>query len=661
MNRHSPLLAASLVLASVSIPTRAVESLSIAKDGAPAALLVLPSKPTRAAREGAQILRDHLEQICGAAFQVVDESDLDDVTVEDGRLQWSDPRSERNWILVGEGRLAGLLGATSEGLGPGGTLIRSYPNALVLLGPDAKTPSDSNGTRYAVTTFLEDVLGCRFLWPGEVGKVVPRRKTIAVAAIDRSFTPEIRQRRIRMASGYGRRRDTGVRALGFVEADDRRFREQASATESRDAGWSGWHRLGGTLRLASGHSFGDMWEKHKDAHPEWFALQPDGTRDQSRSPDRSRLCVSNKELIEEIARDRIERLNRSETGSVSIGPNDGGQTDFCCCVDCKKLDPPESRRLENGRLALTDRFIYFWNEIAERVVEVHPEATLTADAYSLYAAPPVSRKLHPNIAIRYVGFKYNNDDRRRRDRGDWDAWSKAAAKIYFRPNLLLSGRRQGTPVLYVHKMAEDFKYLANRSLIGTDFDSCCHHWSTQGLNYYVCAKLHWDPGLDVDALIEDYCRAGFGSGAESVRKYFLAIEKVTDKLAAEKLNYTDPYTPEIINRLRGFLEAAATATRNEVEAHRRVAFLRTGLEYSEAYFAAFRIIREHEASGGGRLSQEMRQRIGKALDRNWLVSREVFEHEPLAVNVPIVAWGSWKYFGRFGWSEPSAEPRSRAR
>ena len=654
MSRFSMLLAVSAFSSLYASTVATAQPLVLSKDGQPNAVIVLSARPSVAAREGAKILSDHLAQICGGVFRVVSDADLSDATVKDGRV-FTKSFAE-SFILVGESSLTQSLGVSSKELGPGGTLVRVYPNSLVLLGPDARTPSDPNGTRYAVTLFLEESLGCRFLWPGELGKVVPKRRTIEIGAIDRTLSPRIRQRRIRMASGYGTRKDKGVKRLGYAEADFHRFRGRASATTS-DGSWADWHRLGGTLRLASGHSFGDMWEKHKDDHPEWFALQPDGTRDQSRSPDRSRLCVSNVELINEIAKDRIERLNRSETGSVSIGPNDGGQTAFCRCPECEKLDPPESRKLQNGGSALTDRYVYFWNEIAKRVAKVHPDATLTADAYSVYSAPPVRRTLHPNIAIRFVGIKYNNDDKRRQDRDDWDAWSRAVKRIYFRPNLLLSGRRQGTPFLYAHKMAEDFKYMAQRGLIGTDFDSCCHHWATQGLNYYVCAKLHWDPDLDVDVLINDYCRSGFGSGAETVKQYLRHVESITDKIAADKLDYTEPYTPEAIGRLQSYLDAAAAATRDEPDAHQRVAFLRSGLDYTRAYVAVFRVIREHRAAGGGRLSEETKQRIRDHLDNNWLVSRDVFANHHFAVNVATVAWGSWSYFARFGWSDPSPEVR----
>ncbi len=374
----------------------------------------------------------------------------------------------------------------------------------MLLGPGKRTPTDPYGTRYAVMTFLEDSLGCRFLWPGELGKVIPRQKTIEVDPIDVGHTPTIRQRQIRMASGLGERKLQGLKRLGFSGDDYRRISASASETESRDGGWARWHRLGGSLRLASGHSFGDMWEKHKDKHPEWFALQRDGTRDQSDNPDRSRLCVSNMELIEEIARDRIDRMNKRGFKSVSIAPNDGGsaRSMFCLCDKCKALDAPDGRKLPNGSPALTDRFVFFWNEITKRVVKVHP------------------------------------DDKR------------------------------------------------------------------EGL--------------------------------------------------------TTPYTEEVVEELRGYLDAAAAATKDEADSSKRVAFLRSGLEYTDAYCAAFRIIAEHQASGAERLPKETKVRIRKAFDNNWLVSREMFEKHHLAVNVGTVAWGSWNYFGRFGWNKPSPEARAEA-
>lgn len=154
-------------------------------------------------------------------------------------------------------------------------------------------------------------------------------------------------------------------------------------------------------------------------------MAPNGSRDQSGSPERSRLCVSNQELIEQIARDRTALINASGQKSISIGPNDGGSTTFCVCEECEELDAPEGRKIRLidfspgairrpfDHVSLTDRCVHFFNAIAERATKAHPDIWLTSDAYSVYAAPPVKVKLHPNITIRYVGVSYTDEKKRR--------------------------------------------------------------------------------------------------------------------------------------------------------------------------------------------------------------------------------------------------------
>ena len=157
------LTAALLCCANAAQPT-----ITIVSQGKPKAVIVLPSRPSRAAVQGAEILADHLEQISGARLKVLNESVLVDAEIVDGRINVPSRQATTDtFILVGESELAKNLGQNSKGLGPGGILIRTVGNALVLLGPDDKTPADPYGTRYAVTTFLEDQLGCR--WAHQAG------------------------------------------------------------------------------------------------------------------------------------------------------------------------------------------------------------------------------------------------------------------------------------------------------------------------------------------------------------------------------------------------------------------------------------------------------------------------------------------------------------
>lgn len=653
MKYYQKTVTSILFVIGFSTQLKSAESLRIVDDGETKAVIVISQNASGAAKFGATILKEHIFQISGAELNIVPEKALK-------------PDNSKIRLLVGKSELTQKLGIKADELAPGEILIRTFPNAVVLLGADDVTTNDAKGSQFAVTTFLEDTLGVRYLWPGELGKVVPKRRTIDVSEISYRFAPILKQRKIRMAgTAYGDRMEKGGDQLSIEKSLFVKTHLASKKTDSADGGWGTWHHMGGSLRLAAGHSFGDIWERFGKEHPEWFAMAPNGSRDQSNSPHRARLCVSNPKLIAQIARDRIARINETGQKSVSIGPNDGGTTSFCMCEECKKLDPPEGRKItlidfspganreKFEYVSMTDRYVHFFNAIAEQVTKVHPDVWLAADAYSVYAAPPVKAKLHPNIAIRYVGISYTDEEKRKQGIADWNAWSKAAKKIYFRSNMLLAGRRQGTPVIYVHKLSKDFSQIAKNNMIGTDLDSCLNHWATQGLNFYVMAKLLWNPDTDVDVLIDDYCTAGFGKGADAVKRYYLRLEELTNEMAEQGKKPTEPFTPEVVAELRGMLDEAKAATQGDVDTSKRVAFLRVGLEYTDAYCEIFRINREWEATGSKRYSKEFLERIGKACDRNREVSRDVFENNHLAINTTYVAWGSWAYFGRFGWNSSS--------
>src|ERR1041385_8620758 len=95
-------------------------------------------------------------------------------------------------------------------------------------------------------------------------------------------------------------------------------------------------------------------------------------------------------------------------------------------------------------------------------------------------------------------------------------------------------------------------------MMGTDFDSCCHHWATQGLNYYVVARLHWNPEQDVDAIVDDYCRSGFGPAAKAVRRYFDRLEALMSEAALQKRKASAAFSAAALAELRKELQEART-------------------------------------------------------------------------------------------------------
>ena len=569
------------------------------------------------------------------------------------------PSQEQVWVLVGEGKLAEKLGLTSKGLGAGGIFQSRRENVLAgIFGTDAPTSSDPNGTRYAVTTFLEDKLGVRYLWPGDLGKVVPRRETITIADFEYRFTPKLAQRRIR-SMGYHDCIQVGLDNLGFTKADYERALTDAQRTQGEASDWFGWHRLGGTLNMNGGHAFSHLWAKYGKDHPEWFALQPDGSRDQSKNPDRARLCVSHPDLIAAIAKEKIEELNKNPNLiGVSIAPNDGGRPAFCTCPKCEALDAAKGRKVllwdfskgtrrDFEHVSLTDRLVSFWNAIAEKVVKVHPDKFLVVDAYSVYAAPPVERKLHPNLVVRFAPLDYHAEDYRQESLREWDNWSKAAKRIYFRPNLMLAGRRDGMPLLYVHKFGKDFSYLADHGMMGTDFDSCCHNWATQGLNYYVVARLHWNPEQDVDAIVDDYCQAGFGPAAKSVRRYFDKLEALMDEAATKKEKPVTVFQPKALDKSRKELEQARRDADSDPVIVKRIAFLELGLRWTEIEVRAHAFLADPAKAD--------KEAVKKTLDERFALMRQLFRDSPLALNVAYISWGEDALWSRLGWERPATK------
>ncbi|MFA7517127.1 MAG: DUF4838 domain-containing protein, partial [Candidatus Ratteibacteria bacterium] len=201
---------------------------------------------------------------------------------------------------------------------------------------------------HAVVEFLSS-LGIRYLWPGKTGQVVPRNKTISVAQLDYTFSPIIGQRHIRASSWINERSKHGLPGLQITEDEWRESRNNTFLPRIDADNWIAWQRLGGDLGIAGTHAGAGLinsWEEHGKKHPEWFALQADGTRDQSNAGERWRLCKSNPELIEYIATSIIERVkNNPSLAFISLSPNDGGYSSFCMCENCKKLDPPEEQKL----------------------------------------------------------------------------------------------------------------------------------------------------------------------------------------------------------------------------------------------------------------------------------------------------------------------------
>ncbi|MCA1808482.1 MAG: DUF4838 domain-containing protein, partial [Kiritimatiellia bacterium] len=166
------------------------------------------------------------------------------------------------------------------------------------------------GTHNAVYTFLQDYLGVRWLWPGELGEDILKQDTIAFKPFQYRYHPQVRARSglfpwMQLHGGLrGPEDEVMVQggALGHYWARAQRLQLCEFPSFGGGGGWGRWR------------------ERFYETHPEYFALQPDGTRAGGDTPfpnvHNVKMCMSNPDLWQQWLADVEEKLQQNPTERV---------------------------------------------------------------------------------------------------------------------------------------------------------------------------------------------------------------------------------------------------------------------------------------------------------------------------------------------------------
>ncbi len=140
----------------------------------------------------------------------------------------------------------------------------------------------------------------------------------------------------------------------------------------------------------------------------------------------------------------------------------------------------------------------------------------------------------------------------------------------------------------VHNMRHDIAGYRKMVALG-----CCRHtgpWKRAPLNYYIAAKLAWNAELDVDWLIDDFCKKFFEDAAVPMKAYLAAIEQAmvnSDQCISYGLRdgRAKRLAPKVFDqptrdRLRGLLDEAQKTAKTEI-VRKRIAVVRTGFDECE--------------------------------------------------------------------------------
>lgn len=406
-------------------------------------------------------------------------------------------------ISLGDTAAARAAGLTQDKLPfEGFAVVRSGDNILIA-GHDVPEGKErwqwmtSDGTLYGANTFLEQVVGVRWLMPGDVGEDIPRHDKLVVDALD-----------IRQAPVFT------DRALGWLQ--DRT--PAVIAWKERQKMYR-WQRLG----------FGHSWDDYPavsvlQAHPEYMRMREDGTRDPAPAkPDKAvAFCLSQPGLVQALADGlNAELTKHAKRWHGSLSSSDGYQG--CHCPECAKLRLTDDGGKWHGfggyGESISPLMLRFYNDAARIVAQKHPDRIVGGYVYRNYQYPPDPMpKVEPNLVLDIAmlnayGYKLYKPERAAELGPMVDAWASSGARLAWTDYSTWYRNGYGVPLppgAPILKMI--FPLLAKHKALFVSWTGH-EHWGSGALHNYVVARLLWDPTADVDALCAEFLNRAYGPDA----------------------------------------------------------------------------------------------------------------------------------------------------
>ena len=540
------------LLLCVSVPARA---LTLAEGGQARAVIVRGENPTPAEETAATELASYLQKITGAAFSITS----------------ADQATTTARIVVGPSRAArtALGDALVDGLGPEEFVVRTAGQDLLLVGGRPR------GTLYAVYSFLDHNLGCRWTtWYGE--ESIPSQPDLAVPALDRREAPAMAVRDIVTHPNRSSDRQLMQRFLvrNRCQGPDLRFTGDLTAYGGTSHRYAfppdGW--LVHTL-------FQWMPPKlHFDAHPDWYSLAGD------KRVSTRQLCFTNQGLRKALTAAILKRIGEADPGGTySVSAMDW-TGEFCGCSACRAL-------VEREGTPGAPLFDYL-TELGPQVRERYPEAWISTLAYRKEQSevPPRTTKLPDNVIIVFAPIDDNfaapiehpsNADTLR----NLEDWPRATSHlwIWYYPNTYGSALPTGN----LHRLASDFRLFKRMGVEGyfieQDAPGVYDSRRLADLQTWLLTRLMWNPDLDLDRLIADYTNRHYGPAAPLIRQYVAALEKATTGMVS-RMGWNAStgqhrfLTPELLLSSQRLLQAAQEAVVGDQRLSSRVKQVRMSLD-----------------------------------------------------------------------------------
>jgi hypothetical protein len=453
------------------------DRLTLSKSGKALYSIVLPDRPTAVESTAARELKKHLDEITGADFAIVGESEADP----------SKPQ-----LVVGNAARAGALlpGLDVAKLPFDGIVIETVGKNIVLAGHPLR------GTLYAVNTFLEEAAGVR--WWTSTESYIPKNKKLTVAKPHVHYAPRLIYREAFYKDAF---RDEAFTARMKCNGD----------VAGISPAYGNHHKF-----LYFVHSFYTILPPatYFADHPEWYSLV-----DGKRTSEGAQLCLSSDAMRRQFILNVLESLRKHPAVDfISVSQND--HQGACQCDHCQAIVREEGS--EAGPL------IRFVNSVAEAIEQEFPDVRVETLAYQYTRKAPRHVKPRKNVVIRLCTIECSfahplgEGEPNRSFREDLEAWSQIADHLFIW-NYVTNFSSYLLPHPNLHTLADDIRFFVNNHTVGLfeQGDIYCDAGDFVRMRNWVLSRLMWNPELDADRLIDEFLTGYYGKeAAPYLRQYW---------------------------------------------------------------------------------------------------------------------------------------------
>ncbi len=519
--------------------------------------IAIPLQADAAEKYAAAELQTFLKKISGVTLPVINSDDAAPYRIIIGSLATSPAVRKQADSLK-------LVKSNTEMVS-----VKTIGGALYLAGDVPR------GALYAVYSFLQNQLGCRWFWPGNDGEYIIRRDKYELPELDYIIKPSFRFREMTPCGMHNHVPTEIWLARNFMNGGSR-------TPEIRDI--AGFYRL-------DGQHWVSVDRKLFDSKPELFSLI-NGKRSKAGYAG----CWSNPEFFDYIVKKHLNIIKTKNFNMLNSFP-----ADIIPRCECDKCNVNKDK---------SGRWYNFYARLIEAIRKYHPEILFGGIAYQEYRAVPDT----PVKYLEYVEYcQYNRcyvhklgDSKcllNQQSMAGLRKWQeKAPMGIYGYEYDVFKG------VVYLPfwnmiademKIFHDMKLVRMKTELGVnmkkDVARINQKQLAQRLANYIYARLIWNADESIDDILDDWCGYLYGKGAEVMKAYHKEMAEAWDKMALHLTYFgSSPcgaarylISPELIKSAEAHFSAALKAVKNEPDAAMRKRQIKE-INFEAALFARWK-------------------------------------------------------------------------